>query len=299
MNGKPERLVPHRPRPVPEPHPFNPGEEPAVTVDLTESERHEAETRSALRAVVVHEAIRIEGDEELKRSGSALAWSGLAAGLSMGFSLVTEGLLRAAIPDVSWRPLISKFGYSVGFLIVVLGRQQLFTENTLTVIIPLLVRRNLSTFVAVLRLWGIVLAANLVGAAVFAFAVGRTDVFRPEVKDAFEQLGREAMKPGFGSVVLAGIFAGWLIALMVWLLPFGDSERLPIIIIITYIVGLGGFAHIIAGSVEVLYLVVTGVISFGQYVSAYLVPTFIGNTVGGVSLVAALNHAQVVAGEKA
>src|SRR5690349_8167211 len=99
-------------------------------LELTEQEIHDAEERSSPRVHVVHEAIRIEGEEELKRTSSALAWSGLAAGLSMGFSLVTEGLLRSHLPDTPWRPLVSKLGYSAGFLFVVLGRQQLFTENT-------------------------------------------------------------------------------------------------------------------------------------------------------------------------
>ncbi len=274
-----------------------PTEEPAVKLHLSEEEQREAETRSALRAVVVHEAIRIEGDVELARSTSALAWSGLAAGLSMGFSLVAEGLLRAGLPDTSWRPLITKLGYSVGFLIVVLGRQQLFTENTLTVILPLLVRRNVHTLASVLRLWTVVLLTNLAGAVLFAWGIGRTGAFDPGVRQAFAEIGMKAATHGFGTVLLTGIFAGWLIALMVWLLPVSEGERLPVIVIITYLVGLGGFSHVIAGSVEVLYLVVTGALSPLHYLGLYLVPTLLGNTIGGVSLVAALNHAQVVAGE--
>lgn len=109
----------------------------------------------------MHETIRLEGEEELKRSNSALAFSGLAAGLSMGFSLIAQGLLQAHLPDAGWTPLVVNWGYSFGFLIVVLGRQQLFTENTLTVILPLLVRRDRKTLLAVARLWAIVLVANL------------------------------------------------------------------------------------------------------------------------------------------
>jgi formate/nitrite transporter FocA (FNT family) len=93
-------------------------------------EKKEAEERSSPSGAVVYQAISSEGEEELERPTSALMWSGLAAGMSMGFSFVAEALLRAHIPDASWRPLIVNFGYSVGFLIVVLGRQQLFTENT-------------------------------------------------------------------------------------------------------------------------------------------------------------------------
>src|SRR5277367_621318 len=104
----------------------------------TRAEEKKVEERLAISPSVVYETIRREGEEELHRTPAALAWSGLAAGLSMGFSLVAEALLAAYLPHATWTPLISKFGYCVGFLIVILGRQQLFTETTLTVILPLL-----------------------------------------------------------------------------------------------------------------------------------------------------------------
>src|SRR5580704_4560585 len=139
---------------------------------LTERQEQEAEDRTSVSALVVHEAIRKDGDEELRRPVSALAWSGLAAGLSMGFSFVAQALFRTYVPDVPWRPLITNLGYPIGFLIVIVGRQQLFTENTLTAIIPLFARRNFTTLISVLRLWAVVLTANLVGAHLFAWVIG-------------------------------------------------------------------------------------------------------------------------------
>ncbi|HEY7295886.1 MAG TPA: formate/nitrite transporter family protein [Dehalococcoidia bacterium] len=272
---------------------------PAPVVELKEREHEEAEQRSAVRAPVVYEAIRREGEDELRRPARALAWSGFAAGLSMGFSLVAQGLLRAGLPDEPWRPLVANLGYCVGFLIVILGRQQLFTENTLTVILPLLARRSGAMLLRVARLWAVVLAANLAGALLFAWVIGNTDVFRAAPRQAFAEIGRAALSGSFGTVVLRGIFAGWLIALMVWLLPAAESARVQIIIIVTYIVGLAGLAHIIAGSVEVLYLVTTGGASWPDFLGRFMLPTLLGNIVGGVSLVAALNHAQVVAGSAA
>ncbi len=268
-------------------------------VELKRGEHEEAEQRSAVRAPVVYEAIRREGEDELRRPVQALAWSGFAAGLSMGFSLVAQGLLRAGLPDAPWRPLVANFGYSIGFLIVILGRQQLFTENTLTVILPLLARRSRLVLWRVVRLWVVVLAANLAGALVFAWVVGNTEVFRAAPRQAFNELGHEALSGGFGTVVLRGIFAGWLIALMVWLLPAAEAARVHIVIIVTYLVGLAGLAHIIAGSIEVLYLVTTGDASVVDFLGRFMLPTLLGNIIGGVSLVAALNHAQVVAGAAA
>jgi formate/nitrite transporter FocA (FNT family) len=262
--------------------------------ELSEKELQEAEDRSSVRVHVVHEAVRREGEAELKRPSSALAWSGLAAGLSMGFSFIGEGLLRSRLPDLPWRPLVSKLGYSFGFVLVVLGRQQLFTENTLTPILPLLEHKDPATLWHVLRLWTVVLATNLAGATAIAWVLGNTGVFHPEVKHAFSQIGHESLANGFGLALLRGIFAGWLIAFMVWLLPFAESARLAVIVGLTWLVGVGGFTHVIAGSIEVLFLATTGAAAWQECAFGYILPTLIGNILGGVSLVAALNHAQVV-----
>jgi len=216
----------------------------------------------------------------------------------MGFSLVGQGLLRAHLPDSDWRPLIVNLGYSIGFLIVVLGRQQLFTENTLTVILPLMILRDKDTFRNVARLWTVVLLANLVGALLFAFVVARTQMFDPNVINAFAQIGEETMRANFATTLLRGVFAGWLIAMMVWLLPFAESARVWVIIIVTWVVGLGGFSHVIAGSIDAMFLAFRGQVAWVEVFGSYTIPAFIGHVIGGVSLVAALNHAQVVSGEK-
>ncbi len=265
----------------------------------TPEQRHEdqvVEDKAAVGPHIVYKAIKKTGDEELDRPAIALAFSGLAAGLSMGFSLVAEGLLRSKLPDAPWRPLVTKLGYSVGFLIVILGRQQLFTENTLTPMLPLMLRRDRATAAKVARLWATVLATNVVGAAAFAYAVQRTPAFAPEVKRAFLDLGLEATAFGVGTVVVKGIFAGWLIALMVWLLPVAEAGRIWIIVLLTYLVGLGQLSHVIAGSVDAIYTVAAGRHTWAEYVFHFLLPTLAGNCVGGVTMVAALNYAQVAAG---
>jgi formate-nitrite transporter family protein len=264
--------------------------------ELTERQEQEAQDRTSVSAVVVHEAIRHDGEEELNRPSSALAWSGLAAGLSMGFSLVGQALLQAYLPERPWRPLVMNLGYSLGYLIVIIGRQQLFTENTLTAIIPLLARRNVTTLMHVARLWAVVLIANLAGAHLFAWVAGNTPMFRPEVQAAMLALGKQAAAVTFGTAVLRGIFAGWLIAMVVWMLAAIDTGRVAVIVTLTYVVGLAGLTHIIAGSIDVLFLVMVGAKSWGAAAWGYMLPTLIGNSIGGVSLTAALNHAQVVAG---
>ncbi|GAC1437735.1 MAG: formate/nitrite transporter family protein [Terriglobales bacterium] len=260
----------------------------------TRMEQKQVEDRVAIGAHVVYETIRREGEEELSRTPSTLAWSGLAAGLSMGFSFIAEALLAARLPDQPWRPLISRAGYCVGFLIVILGRQQLFTENTLTVVLPLLLRKDLATLFRMLRLWAIVLTANLVGTFVFALCIAKVAVFDGRTQQILLDIGTGHLGASFGQVLVRAIFAGWLIALMVWLLPGAESGKLSIIVIITYLVGISGFNHIIAGSTTMFFLVVTKTISWSTYLGRFFLPTLLGNIMGGLALVAALGHAQVI-----
>jgi formate/nitrite transporter FocA (FNT family) len=184
-------------------------------------------------------------------------------------------------------------GYTIGFLIVIVGRQQLFTENTLTPVLALFHNRDAHTLWRVLRLWGIVLFANIVGAVLFALAVVHGTAFEPDVMSAFAELAHQTIQADFSVTLIHGVYAGWLIALMVWLLPAAESSRPFIIVIITYIVGLCGFTHIIAGSVECAFLVEIGRATWGDFFLRFFEPTLLGNIVGGVALVAALNYGQV------
>lgn len=265
--------------------------------ELEPVERAKVREAQSLDAKTTYEVIREQGEKELARPGAALAYSGLAAGLSMGLSMVAEGVMRSHLPDAPWRPLITKFGYSVGFLAVILGSQQLFTENTLTPVVPLLSKKSDTKLADVLRLWGIVLATNIVGTLLFALVAAYTPLFRPEMKDAFAALGSEAVAGTIVATFLRAIAAGFIIALMVWMLPDAKYARVAVIVIMTYLIGVAQLSHIIAGSAEVFYAAAAGVIPWGSYVVDFFLPTLTGNVIGGVALVAALNHGQVTAGE--
>ena len=262
-----------------------------------QGEEKKIQEARSLDAKSTYEVIRREGLHELERSTSALAWSGLAAGLSMGFSFLVEGLLHSHLPDTTWRPLIAKFGYTIGFVIVILGSQQLFTENTLTPIVPLLSHRTMKRLRNVLRLWGTVLVTNLLGALIFALALATLQAVDPEVHSSLAEISTKAMRASTGVTLLHAVYAGWLIALMVWMLPAAKPQELWVVVVMTYLVGLGGFAHIIAGATEVFYAGFRGLAGWGAVLLGYLVPTLIGNVLGGVTIVAALNHAQATSGE--
>ena len=254
--------------------------------------------RTAPPGEVIYEAVYAEGEHELERNSLELVFSGLAAGLSMGFSMMTEGVLQNHLPNATWQPLITKFGYSVGFVVVILGRQQLFTKNTLTVILPLLREKKIDILFNVARLWAIVLIGNLIGAFVFAWLAGNSNIFSPENRDTFSKIGQSSMAADFWTIVLRAAVSGWLIALMVWLLPFAESARLWVIIILAYVVGIAELPHVVAGTVESFYLVSTGALGFWHSIGSYVLPAFMGNVIGGVALVAVGAHAEFFEAEE-
>ena len=265
---------------------------------LDQKEQRQAAAGAPMGPMVIHEIVREQGEAELERSFSGLAWSGIAAGLSIGFSFLAQATLQARLPDAPWRPLIAGFGYSIGFLIVILGRQQLFTETTLTAVIPALTRRNLHTIILALRVWVIVLIANLAATWVFAGISAQPGIFPNATVEAMRELAAHTIEGPFWHTLVTGGSAGWLIGLMVWLLPAADTSRALIIILLTYLIAICQFPHIIAGSVEAAFGVFDGRATFADYVFRFMIPTFLGNAAGGTILAALLNHAPL-AGELA
>ncbi|MEO1205914.1 MAG: formate/nitrite transporter family protein [Pseudomonadota bacterium] len=247
----------------------------------------------SLKASAVFDIIRREGDKELTRNFNALWWSGVAAGLSIGFSVVAEGILAAYLPDAPWKPLVDNLGYCVGFLIVILGHQQLFTENTLTAVLPAMTRSKAIWWFILLRLWGIVLAANVVGCAIFALFISQSGVLSTEVFGAVTHLSEHMMAKTPYEMFIGGIMAGWLIAALVWMLPSSEGSEFLVITLMTYLIAAGDFTHVIAGSVEALFLVFEGKIGMFDATVGFFLPTLAGNVFGGTVLFAVLSYAQV------
>jgi len=273
----------------------DPAEHVGESPHLARQEKDQARRHAPLRSMVIHEIIRAEGEAEINRPLSALVWSGLAAGLSMGFSFVAQGLLKDDLPAGPGQHAIASAGYAVGFAIVVQGRQQLFTESTLTAVLPALHDRKLKTWLETMRVWAVVLLANLVGTWIFAAVLALGHPLPPTASASLAELAAEQVAHPFWNTVLRAILAGWLIALMVWLLPSARSARILIIALLTWLVAFAKLSHVIAGSAEAAYGVITGQADIWAYLGRFIAPTLIGNIIGGVALVALLNHAPVSA----
>ena len=275
----------------------DPHERPRHVIDeehaLTEAEVEKVVERLSLRAPAVYAVVKEEGEVELTRPTVSLFWSGIVAGIAMGLSILTLALLRMHLPDADWAPLVTSFGYSAGFLIVILGRQQLFTESTITVVLPVMADRAWGPLKHLLRVWGTVLLANWIGCALVAlgfvtFALV-PDEIGAAVVDASRHYGELTAKTAF----VHGIGAGFLVAAMVWMMPGAEKHKVALIAFTGWLIALGGFTHVIAGMVEIVALVLVNELTFADGLFTLALPTLAGNVLGGTGLFALLAYAQV------
>ncbi|RMP17809.1 Transporter [Pseudomonas syringae pv. delphinii] len=263
------------------------------TPGLSAEEEREIDENQPPRAAVLHETIRIQGDHELERSVAALWWSALAAGLTMGLSLMAMGLLKSRLEGIPGSHVISSLGYSAGFLAVILARQQLFTENTITAVLPVMSKLNLANIGRLLRLWAVVLTGNLAGTLLVAYVMLNLPIFDTSTDKAFLEIGRKVMENDLGQMFSKGIVSGWMIATMVWMIASMENAKIAIIVLITYLMALGDFTHIVVGSAEVSYLVFAGEIAWKDFWFAFAGPTLAGNIIGGSFIFALISHAQI------
>lgn len=232
------------------------------------------------------------GEDELKRSTSGLALSGLAAGLGMGLTGLGSAAVLASVsgPHAS---LFASLLYPLGFVVVIVGRAQLFTENTLFPVLLVLDRRRHVR--NTLRLWAVVFVANVLGTLLFAVLTIKTSALSGALRSALSELGRQTTAGGFGHVFWAGVLGGWIIALMAWLVSAARDTlgQTVLVYLMAFVVGAAHLAHCIAGSGEALAAVLAGQVSAGGYL-VWLAGAVLGNTVGGVLIVSLLNYGQVV-----
>ncbi|UWR22691.1 formate/nitrite transporter family protein [Sulfitobacter sp. S190] len=248
---------------------------------------------TALSPKLIYEVIRREGEEELSRSKRSLFWSGIAAGILISLSVLGEAIFRTYLPETPSRYLIENLGYSLGFLAVIMGRMQLFTENTITTVLPIMQERTLNAVGCMLRLWGIVLFANVVGAFAIAALYVFTPALPPELMPAIFELSEHAtgMPPleGFSRAIPAGI----IVALIVWMLPQAAEAAFFLILTFTWLIAAGDFTHIVAGSVEMAILILSGQLGAYDALFGFFIPVLTGNIIGGTLIFTLVAWGQV------
>nr|WP_318384038.1 formate/nitrite transporter family protein [uncultured Enterobacter sp.] len=268
-----------------------------IEVESEEKSRGEKievdEERLPSRAMAIHEHIRQDGEKELERDAMALLWSAIAAGLSMGASLLAKGIFHVQLEGIPGGFVLENLGYTFGFIIVIMARQQLFTENTVTAVLPVMQKPTLGNGGLLLRLWGVVLLGNLIGTGVAAWAFEYMPIFDEATRDAFVKIGMDVMKNSPAEMFANAIISGWLIATMVWMFPSAGAAKIVVIILMTWLIALADTTHIVVGAVEIFYLVFNGTLHWSEFLWPFALPTLAGNICGGTFIFALLSHAQI------
>ncbi len=267
--------------------------EQEMPADMTPAERETVEKRKSPPARVVHEVIRQQGIDELERPAASLVWSGVGAGVAIWLSLIAQAALMVRLPDSPWKPALSALGYSVGFVVVILGRLQLFTENTIVAVLPLANTPSWRNLGRTLRLWVIVFVANMAGTLAVALILPHAGLVTGQQLDAMLDIAGLLKELTPVTAFTRGIPAGFILATIAWLLPNARGQEFWIVTLLTYIVSLASFSHVIAGSAEAWLLVTTGHASIGFALFGFILPALCGNIIGGTGLFAVLAHAQV------
>lgn len=261
---------------------------------LTGAERNAVSEHGRLSALTVYSIILREGQEELSRPVGSLWWSGVAAGIGISTSVLAEAILRGSIgSDHPYLTAIESLGYTFGFVLVILSRLQLFTENTITVVLPLLAKPTRHRFLCTARLWGVVLVANLVGTAFVAAIAIHAGLLTDEILKSVFEISRHLRELSPLETLLRGIPAGFFIAALVWMLPSSKGFEVIIIGMFTWLIAAGEFTHVIAGSNEIFSLVFNGELGIFAAFWAHIGPMLIGNIIGGTGLFAMLAYGQI------
>jgi formate-nitrite transporter family protein len=249
------------------------------------------ETRRLTAPEIFHQVAE-DARAELKRSNSNLAFSGLAGGLTLGLTGLSVAAVRDMLGRGDWQDLVSYLAYPIGFIAVIIGRAQLFTENTLYPVILVLDERG--HFWHTLRLWGVVFASNLLGATLFAVLAVKSGALRPGIAEQLVALGADAVQGPFAHIFWSGVIGGWLIALVAWVVTASQWTigQLAMVWLLTFVVGVGKFSHCIVTSSEIISAILMGQVAVGTYV-LWLLTATAGNIVGGVVIVSVLNYGQV------
>ena len=241
----------------------------------------------------IYATIIKEGHFEMSRPLWSLIWSGIAAGISMVASVLGKSFILHKLGNVPWAAFVADFGYSFGFIIVVLGQMQLFTENTITTVLPLLNKPRWNTLKATARIWGVVFLANLVGAFFVAFLTVELTLGTKESLESILSVAEHAVMYDFVTVFKKGIPAGFYVAALVWVTRAYPQHSLGIIILLTYLIAAGDFSHCIAGAIEA-FMVCLHHADVSWWVAVeYISGAVLGNIVGGTALFALLAYGQV------
>ena len=260
---------------------------------LSEEDESKIEERSPPEARIVHAAVVKQGEDELNRPLASLFWSGVAAGFGIMASVWGVAAIHQHLPDAPWREAVAAFGYTLGFLVVILGRMQLFTEHTMVAVLPLTEKPSAAQLKRVASLWIAVFAGNIVGVAAISALCVFAGIQSEALLAAMLEASRKLLEETPSQILLQGVPAGFLIAAVAWIRTAADDSSFWIVLALTWPIAACGFTHVIAGAAEAFLLLWSGEASAGWVFAGFIGPALVGNILGGTGLFALLAHAQV------
>jgi formate/nitrite transporter FocA (FNT family) len=266
-------------------------------VSLRESVEQSEHGAPAVGAVVrdrfetdeVFQRIVAAADEEIDTGVRELFFSGLAAGFAITLTFLLYATLYA---KTDGDPILSVILYPIGFVYIILGGYQLYTENTLPPVA--LVLERLASIPALLRVWVVVLVGNFAGGIVGALVLSQTGVFDASTAAAATSIAQKGLQTPFWDLFFKACFAGLIVAGIVWL-DFAARDtisRLVLVFIAFLAVPLGNLFHVVVSFTEAMYLVFQGQAAVLPALSGFILPVLLGNTIGGVLLVTVVNYFQ-------
>lgn len=245
--------------------------------------------RNRLSTDEIYERVLIEADEEMGRPIRELFFSGVAAGFAITITVLLYASLTATTDGI---PIVGALLYPIGFIYIILGNYQLYTENTLPPVA--LVLDRLASVPAMLGMWGTVLAGNLVGGTVGALLLAHSGVMSPEAAVTLTEIAAGGVETAWLDLFSKAVFAGLIVAGVVWV-DFGvrsSTTRFLLVYMAFLCIPLGGLFHVVVASTEVMYLVFLGELGLLYGVVHFALPVLLGNTLGGVVLVTIINYYQ-------
>jgi formate/nitrite transporter FocA (FNT family)/nucleotide-binding universal stress UspA family protein len=244
----------------------------------------------------VFQRIIAAADEEVTSGGRELFFSGVAAGLAITITFMLYASLTAATDS---HPILSVMLYPLGFIYIIIGGYQLYTENTLPPVALTLER--LASVPALFRHWLIVLAGNFTGGALGALALAYGGVFSADTAVVAVDIARKGIETPAWSLFFKAAFAGLIVAGVVWM-NFAARDtisRLAIVYLAFLAIPLGNLFHVVVSFTDVVYLFFEyNIPLYGAEISLYsgivgfVIPVLLGNTIGGVVLVTLVNYFQ-------
>ncbi len=272
-----------------------PGENGDESVrEAVEASRHGA---PAVGAVVrdrfetdeVFERIVAAADEEIDRPTRELFFSALAAGFAITLTFMLYASMYGATDG---HPVLKALMYPLGFVYIIIGGYQLYTENTLPPVA--LVLERLASVPTLLRVWLLVLVGNFVGATFGALVLAHTGVLSPAAAEAAVSLSQKGLDTPFWTLFWKAIFAGLIVAGVVWM-DFSARDTISRVVLVYFAflaVPLGNLFHVVVSFTELMYLVFLGQAALLPGLATFILPVALGNTIGGVLLVTVVNYFQ-------